>query len=354
MYFSHTTYLSFPFFLLSASSGIFAQSPCPDPEKIFPCTCTILHSRFHPLKNIFDNLQSDTFFEANNTIDNVEVVCWVENSSAETSSVFNNVTWPFKKLQIFELYGWNMDEDGNMVDDGNMAKEFPGGYFGDVSFERITITGYQVATIHPSALLSSQDTLEELEITDSHLKEFPWDTLPLLTKLTSLTLYGNELKEISSILSDSIHNIDISRNQIATLKSGWSAPNLTTLRMDMNPISEIPHGFLEGLGNLQEFYCDECHLGPILFKGSLGFHSEIVTNIELGRNDISNIEEGAITGVTPDTVVGLDGNKITDLTEATFRPILEVLERGFGWLSVTGWFYDLAICDPFSLFLFPL
>ncbi|CAG0905002.1 unnamed protein product, partial [Darwinula stevensoni] len=218
---------------------------------------------------------------------------------------------------------------------GNMAEEFPGGYFGGVSFERIAIMNYEVDTIHLSALISSQDTLEELEIMFSHLKEFPWDTLPLLTKLTSLKLYGNELKNIR-IRSDSLRELDISSNQIAALKSGWSAPNLTSLRMDMNPISEIPHGFLDGLGNLQEFHCFECHLGPTLFKGSMGFHSEIVTYIELGRNDISNIEEGAITGVTPDTFVGLDLNKITDLTEATFRPILEVLRRGFGSLSVTG------------------
>ncbi|CAG0889269.1 unnamed protein product [Darwinula stevensoni] len=166
-------------------------------------------------------MEYDTFFEANNTIDNVKVVCSVENSSAEIFSIFNNATWPSKKLnnsmgkalihpssasRKFVLFGGNMEEDGNMAEDEIMAKEFPGGYFGDVSFERITITGYQVATIHPSALLSSLDTLEELEITDSHLKEFPWDTLPLLTKLTSLNLYGNELKEISSIRSDSLQS----------------------------------------------------------------------------------------------------------------------------------------------------
>ncbi|CAG0878699.1 unnamed protein product [Darwinula stevensoni] len=355
MYFSHTTHLSFPFFLLSITFGTFAQSPCPDPEKIFPCICNNFQMNFDYAFHTKDFSQYDTLSEANsttdyyqyealndanNTIDYVKVVCSVGNSSAEIFSVFNNATWPSKQLKEFVLFG------------GNMAEEFPGGYFGGVSFERIAIINYEVDTIHLSALISSQDTLEELKIMFSHLKEFPWDTLPLLTKLTSLKLYGNELKDIR-IRSDSLRELDISSNQIAALKSGWSAPNLTSLRMDMNPISEIPHGFLDGLGNLQEFHCFECHLGPTLFKGSLGFHSEIVTYIGLSWNDISNIEEGAITGVTPETFVGLDGNKIADLTEATFRPILEVLQRGFGSLSVMGWFYDLVICDPFSYFLFP-
>ncbi|CAG0889268.1 unnamed protein product [Darwinula stevensoni] len=221
-----------------------------------------------------------------------------------------------------------------ILDGENFAEELPEGLFRGVTFKRITIANWHVASIHPSALLSSQDQLETLWIWFTPMKEFPWDTLPLFTQLTSFVLVGNELAAVRSLRSLSLQEFDVSANHIATLESGWSAPSLTTLLMSMNPISAMPLDFFVGLRNLREFHCFGCHLGPTLFNGSLRFHSEMLTSLELGYNGISNIEEGAIGGITSDTMVGLEGNNIVELKEATFRPMLEVLARGIGFLNV--------------------
>ncbi|CAG0884912.1 unnamed protein product [Darwinula stevensoni] len=298
---SSASFLSIPFLLLSASSGLHGLDPCPHPEEILPCVC-----------------YNDE--EGNYVI----LDCSAANSSSQISSAFNDASWPATNLTGFSL-----------VDD-NQVEELPEGVFNNVAFKTIYVDNSTMASLHPSALLSSQDQLDFVYIRLCPMKEFPWDTLPQLTSLTALYLKYNRLTAIPSIQSPSLDQMILSHNRISNLEAEWFAPSLTFLDLSDNPISTIPHGFFEGFQNLTLFACRKCELGPTLLSGTLEFYSENLQYVILIHNNISSIEPNAIAGLTPDTTIYLQANNITELTEEVFRPILEVLVFGSGYINLWG------------------
>ncbi|CAG0891423.1 unnamed protein product [Darwinula stevensoni] len=213
--------------------------------------------------------------------------------------------------------------------------ELPKGVFGNVTFQKISISSTDLATVDPSALLSSKDRLEEVSIFSSALKDFPFHILPQLTQLKTLDLSSNMLNAVPAFDSPSLEMLDISDNGIETLKPGWSIPNLVTLSIRYNPITALPAGLVEGMKNLADFDASDCQLGPILKKGSLTFRSEVLSKVFLGGNEIVNLEPGAITGLKADTKLHLQQNMMTELKEDAFLPMLEDLgENGRIYLSV--------------------
>ncbi|CAG0895573.1 unnamed protein product [Darwinula stevensoni] len=297
-------------FVLYSVPGTSGQTPCPDPEDITPCTCS--HNAFH------------------NT---VTVDCSGATSSEEIFSVFNGASWLFPNLTKFQL----TNNEG--------VDELPEGVFGDVTFEEILVRGSAVASIHPAAVLPSNDRLRRLEISLSVLREFPWDVLPEFSDLTSLHFYSNVLTTLPHLRSASLTYFDISSNEIAELEAGSSLPNLTSLVLSYNPISEVPPGFFSDMGNLVEFYCLYCSLGPTLSTRSFDFHGAPIRYVLLTGNPISTLELDAITGGAREfpvfvpglgfhTEIYLNYNEIKELREDSFRPMLEVLSLGDGYIDL--------------------
>ncbi|CAG0905422.1 unnamed protein product, partial [Darwinula stevensoni] len=64
---------------------------------------------------------------------------------------------------------------------------------------------------------------------------------------------------------------------------------------DNNPILDIPREFFMDMGNLEDFDCGYCGLGPTLLNGSMEFHSPALKFIYLNDNGISRMESHAIT-----------------------------------------------------------
>ncbi|CAG0884911.1 unnamed protein product [Darwinula stevensoni] len=273
--------------------------PCPYPDEIFPCVCSFIEET------------RDIILD-----------CSDANSSSDISSALNDAFWFTNRLKMFYL------------GDDDVVEELSEGVFKRVTFEIIDVENAKVASIHPSALLSSQDHLKVVQIRLCPMKEFPWDTLPQLTSLLALYLKNNRLTAIPSIQSPSLQSLVVSQNRIFKLEAGWQAPNLTALIMSGNPITGFPHGFFEGFDNLVQFDCNSCKLGPTLFNGTLNFRSENLTELSLIHNNISTIEPDAITGLTPNTVIYLEANHITELTEEAFRPMLDVLSYGNGYIDL--------------------
>ncbi|CAG0887206.1 unnamed protein product [Darwinula stevensoni] len=245
-------------FLVAFTSGISGQS-CPNPEDISPCTCD--------------------FSEFDGTIS-------ADCSSASTSeifSTFNEVAW-FPELRQFS------------VQINEKVTELPEGVLGDVSIQHILLESvWNLSTIHPEVVLQSKDRLQQIQVHDVPVEDFPWEVLSQLTSLLFFDFTG----------------------------SG-------------NPISELPPGLFEGLENLVIFLCSECDLGPTLPSGSLEFQSQNFQYVGLSSNGITMVEPGAITGLAADTVLDLENNLISELAEETFRPILEVLSRGTGFIFIYG------------------
>ena len=115
---------------------------------------------------------------------------------------------------------------------GNRAvEELAAGVFGNVTFDHIFILDTNLATIDSSAFLSSKDRLEQLTIVGSRLEDFPFYILPQMTQLRELQLDSNFLKSVPALKSKNLQNLSLSLNQIETLESGWSMPNLEYLNI---------------------------------------------------------------------------------------------------------------------------
>ncbi|CAG0886944.1 unnamed protein product, partial [Darwinula stevensoni] len=225
---------------------------------------------------------------------------------------------------------FKMDQNTNVV-------ELPEGALQNVSFERMNIRNSAVKTIHPSALLSSAETLSVLEIFSCHMESFPFDVLPRLTKLRALILPLNRFASVPPLRSGSLEELFLMWNKIMRLeKDGWATPKLRKLVLDGNPFSEFPSDVISGLERLEEFSCAECNLGPSLPSGFLNFRSETLKVVNLAWNKIARLESGAITGLTLETNVDLQHNNIAIFPKESFHAILQVLSRGSGILNVNS------------------
>ncbi|CAG0883512.1 unnamed protein product [Darwinula stevensoni] len=233
-----------------------------------------------------------------------------------------------------------------ILDNSEEVTELPKGVFGNVTFQKISISSTDLATVDPSALLSSKDRLQEMTIISSALEDFPFHILPQMTQLKQLDLSRNRLKAVPALDSPRLEILDVSRNDIKKLEPGWSIPNLGALSISYNHITELPAGLLVGMKNLTSFDATGCHLGPILKKGSLTFRSEVLSIVFLGVNEIASLEPGAITGLKNDTQLVLEKNLMTELKEDTFLPMLQDLS-GNGTIFLSG---NPIQCDSWLAF----
>ncbi|CAG0893956.1 unnamed protein product [Darwinula stevensoni] len=223
------------------------------------------------------------------------------------------------------------------LQDNMMVTELPEGILGNVSFQYIRVKNTAIERVHPSAILPSKNRLIELEIQHCHLKEFPFEILPELSSLATLHLWNNTLTFIPALQSNSLRVLYLSFNNIVKVESnGWMTPNLKVFDIAVNPSLEFPAGVVKNMKNLELFWSPRTNLGPTLSDGMFPFHSKSLKTVGLGDNNIGRLEPHAITGVTSDTEVFLDGNKIFELSEEAFRPLLEILSQGKGFLSVRG------------------
>ncbi|CAG0904415.1 unnamed protein product [Darwinula stevensoni] len=180
----------------------------------------------------------------------------------------------------------------------------------------------------------------------SAMEEFPFHILPQLTKLKRLDLTGNLLKRVPALASPSLEILIFSHNEIERLDPGWSIPHLVTLSIKYNPMTDFPPGLVEGMRKLTHFDASGCNLGPTLSKGSLTFQSEVLSAVSLKRNEIVNLERGAITGLRSDTELHLEENMMTELKEDAFLPMLEDLGKN-GKIFLSG---NPIECDSWLAF----
>ncbi|CAG0880251.1 unnamed protein product [Darwinula stevensoni] len=293
---------------LTLSSGSTGESLCPAPDPISPCTC-----------------------ESNGIVD-----CSRANTSEEISSAFGNVTWPSTRLSVFRL----MNNEG--------VKCLPEGIFGNVSFQEIHVLRTGLVTVDPSALLTSKDRLEYLSISNSLLEEFPFHILPRMTHLATLRLASNALRRVPALASSSLRDVMLFGNRIDALEPGWSTPGLESLDISYNPVYKLIPGLFEGMPNFKSFLASACNLGPVLLNGTLAFHSDALIAVFLQDNNIERLEPGAITGLNGNVQIFLDGNKITDVTDGSFRSILEVLASGEDG-AIILWSEFRSFADRFRL-----
>ncbi|CAG0884491.1 unnamed protein product [Darwinula stevensoni] len=192
-------FLLFPSFV----SGILEQT-CPT-QDISPCKCT------------------------KDRMANVTVDCSSAGSAAEISSALTKTSWPSTRLWRF-----NMGNNSKIV-------ELPQEFFGDLSFQDITMNNTTVKKIPTSALLQSDDTLTDLGILQSRLEDFPFHILQDFRSLKRLYLDKNFLKFVPVFKSDSLEVLGLIDNKITSLEiDGWETPKLKEIYLHKNLLTSVP------------------------------------------------------------------------------------------------------------------
>ncbi|CAG0890035.1 unnamed protein product [Darwinula stevensoni] len=159
------------------------------------------------------------------------------------------------------------------------VQELPEGVFANVSFKNIFIEHSALVSVHRTALLPSKDQLETITIADCNLEDFPWEILPELGSLAWLFLAVNALNAVPPLNSSSLESLSIVGNRIRTLESGWFLPNM------------------------QDLFLDYLSL---------------------------------LAGFPTDVTIDFHFNEISEVNEESFRPMLEVVSKGKGSISVHG------------------
>ncbi|CAG0889626.1 unnamed protein product [Darwinula stevensoni] len=229
--------------------------------------------------------------------------------------------------------------------DNDMVQELPEGVFGDVTFRIVTISNTALRHVHPMAILPLKDRISMLEITNCDLQDFPWEIIPQLNEwFNSLYLSNNALRYVPPLQTRNLVWLHLDGNQIAKLDSGWEIATLMNLKMEGNPLSEMPAGFFHNMPNFEEFLCKGCNLGPTLFSGIFEMRAPRLKIISLDENSISRVEPGAISGLPAVSVLYFMKNNISRLDEEAFYPMLRI--NGKLFVDVPMWTSPLEGLSP--------
>ncbi|CAG0898095.1 unnamed protein product [Darwinula stevensoni] len=329
-------------FLAYIVSGIRGQSSCPT-QDISPCNCT------------------------ENSNQGATVDCSSARSGAEISSALSKISLPSSQLWVF------------LIQDNAAVLELKEGTFQRLSFHSIKILRSSIKSFHPSALSPLQHQLESLEISLSRLDEFSFHNLSELHRLKELRLHNNLLTSVAAFKSDSLEILSLQNNQITSVEfdgrttprlrelhlnnnfltfvpafrsdsleilflhtnkitsvefDGWATPNLREFDIGNNPLLKFPSAIVNGMKKLEKLQGYGANLSPTLSSGFLEFQSSALKLVDLRNNSIFRLEPGAIAGLTPETTVHLNENKISVVSEGSFRPILDILSMGNGILDL--------------------
>lgn len=281
---------------------------CPDSRLIAPCQC-----------------------QTENNV--VSMVCANLQSVQQLMKIFEP---PFPVNQL-----WHLTVKHSHLDD------LEANLLGDKSFAVIlfqNVTG--VSKIMPHAFAASVERLRVLTLDSSpslgvlsvqgiadleNLVDFEVTAsidqlidFPSLPNLQYLHLYGNRFSNPPSLPHlPKLHSLWLNSGKLVALKP-----------LDLTFLPSLRKIVLFG-NQLRQ-----------LDEGDLHFQSPRVDLIDLSDNDLSGgIHPSAIKGISFNTIIDLKKTNLTQLEEATFRPILSVLARGAGHVQLHG---TMLQCDCHS------
>ncbi|XP_064085199.1 oplophorus-luciferin 2-monooxygenase non-catalytic subunit-like [Macrobrachium nipponense] len=263
------------------------QTPCPDPQDIDPCTCSITA----PWKPDLD--------------------CSQVQSSEELRGVFN---------QSFEDPHFHFF----MAQNTRGLRRLEGGTFGEATFKSFFFLNGDLEVVEPNVFLGSRGFLQYLTLDRQNLTTFPYEEISQHGILRTLSFSGNRISAFPTLESSSLESLDLS----------------------FNPISDIPADGLAGLPYLFDFTCEDCGLteiNPGTFAGRKRLSGLILRSNNLTHlpenmvqsdyysvgilvedNQISNVSAGAFKlGPGQNMHVNLANNRLEQLEERVWRPYFE-------------------------------
>lgn len=191
----------------TAKEGALRLLPCPDPEDIYPCVCTV------------------------DSLHNMDMDCSLVESEDQLARIFSsNIPIPkFRRLVIMN----NQHLKVLRRDD-----------LGESSFETIFIQGGVLEEVQDEALSNSYTSATYIDLQDNRVSEFPFNELPLFTSLHTLKLNMNWLPVFPALQSDVLQQIGLDKNSFQKIPvDGFtSLTKIESISVSDNHIGTIVRG----------------------------------------------------------------------------------------------------------------
>ncbi|XP_037793527.1 oplophorus-luciferin 2-monooxygenase non-catalytic subunit-like [Penaeus monodon] len=258
--------------------------PCPDPQDISPCVCTVDEQH------------------------NMKLDCSQVESEDQLAQVFSSYI-PFTHFHSLYISG------------NQHLKILRNGALGPASFEWIHITEGVLEEVQDEALSQSYPTASHINFQANNVSRFPFYELPLFTSLVHLQMQTNSLESFPVLNSDTLQEIVLNENLFGEipLDGFQGVKNLYSISVSANDVKILRPGTFTDLPHLHYLHLDSNLLTDIP-AGAIGFSGK--GSLHLQNNNIKSIAIGSITGVNTGHIY-LAKNSLVVLEEGVFRPFLE-------------------------------
>ncbi|XP_063592162.1 oplophorus-luciferin 2-monooxygenase non-catalytic subunit-like [Penaeus indicus] len=214
-----------------------------------------------------------------------------------------------------------------IADNPHLEGELPGGIFGPVSFQNITLVRTNLSAVADTAFASSASRLLVLDLGSNALTSFPFATLGNYFLLQHLYLKRNRLGRILDLESSSLEILKLDSNPLLELTANTftNTRYLRALYLNDASLKEVPVGLFDGLNHLQELYLMGNQI-QTLSSGTFNLNSKSLIIVGLAGNAISQVEQNTFgTSLSQTVTLDFRGNSLTDLPESVWRPMISVL-----------------------------
>lgn len=196
--------------------------------------------------------------------------------------------------------------------------------FGNVTFTSFAISHTTLTSVDDLAFSKSFAIMEFLVISYSELTSFPFDILKNCPKLKDLRVFNNQIKHMSNIHSESLEYLQVSHNPDLHFNDDTfqTAPNLKYLLLNKVDLQYIAPDTFAAQEKLE--YLDlSMNKITSLVPDSLRFTSPVIGEIKLQNNHIETVEKGFISGLSGDTFLWMQHNRLTELPENVWKTVFD-------------------------------
>ncbi|KAK4305053.1 hypothetical protein Pmani_023043 [Petrolisthes manimaculis] len=205
----------------------------------------------------------------------------------------------------------------------------PHGVFGDISFQYIYISGTDLEIVEEEAFTASKTTLVSLSITQNRVQSFPFETLPIYTGLHILDLTENMLPYLPDIVSSPLRYLTLTGNIGLSFDTDTfpGANNIIEINLNHMQISSLQSNLFSQLNYIEHIDLSRNHLSGQLQSGFMVVPIDSLKVLDLNDNQITDIADGAISGVDRSVLINLQNNAITRLPEDQWVHLIDQITR---------------------------
>jgi Leucine-rich repeat (LRR) protein len=188
-----------------------------------------------------------------------------------------------------------------------------------------------LTSLQPGAFISPVlARVTAVDLSNNALRHLPAGAFSGLSNLDLLDLSSNYISDIapSALSSDDLPllaTLDLGYNALEEVPTALSLPNLTSLSLYWNPISNFSDASFLGVPRIQTLVADNCGLSSV----SAGAFAPLgaLTTLNLGNNALTKLPESGWHGPSKLTTLALQVNSIAALPPHFFDafPLLESL-----------------------------